>query len=113
MELHLLSGVSQTLQTVAIATIIFSACLFLSQVNFRAQLAMAMLPAVAQPGNREKKRLSYLHAAKGLYAQGYKQVSVSEEIDQIIATGLTGSIVYRFSLPYSYSGWRGHCCNSC
>lgn len=80
MELYLLSGISQTLQIVTIATIIFSACFFLSQVNHRVQLAMAKLPAVAQPGNREKKRLSYLHAAKSLYAQGYKQVSVRRRL---------------------------------
>jgi len=78
MELQLLLVVSQTLQIGTIAAIIFTACFFVSQVNYRAQLAMAKLPAIAQPGNTEKKRLSYLHAAKDLYAQGYKQVSVLE-----------------------------------
>lgn len=78
MNLPLLSGFSQTLQIITIATIIFAACFFISQSNYRMQFAMAKLPAIEQPANREKKRHSYLHAAKGLYAKGYKQVSVPE-----------------------------------
>jgi hypothetical protein len=76
MELQILSGISHTLQTVAVATIIFAACVFLSQINYRTQIAK--LPALVQPGNSEKKRVDYLNSAKGLYAQGYKQVSIPE-----------------------------------
>ena len=76
MELQVLSGVSHTLQTVTVVTIIFAACIFLSQINYRTQIAK--LPALVQPGNSEKKRVDYLNSAKGLYAQGYKQVSIVE-----------------------------------
>ncbi|KAF2712037.1 cytochrome P450 monooxygenase-like protein [Pleomassaria siparia CBS 279.74] len=73
MELQYLSGVSHTLQTVAFATIIFGACVFLSQVNYRAQLAK--LPALVEEGSSEKKRTNYIKYGKQLYAEGYEKFS--------------------------------------
>jgi hypothetical protein len=104
MDLQALSGVSHTFQTVTVATIIFAACVFLSQVNYRAQIAK--LPAIVQPGNREKKRIHYLSSAKSLYAQGYKQVSVAD-VGLAAASVLTKSTVPRFSSPHCYLGWCG------
>jgi hypothetical protein len=101
MDLQVLSGVSHTLQTVTIATIIFAACVFFPKVNYRAQIAK--LPALVQPGNREKKRIDYLKSAKGLYTQGYKQVSIAE-VRLAVASVLTESAVPRFSAPYYYFG---------
>jgi hypothetical protein len=102
MNLQALSGVSHTLQTVTVATIIFAACVFFSRINYRAQIAK--LPALVQPGNREKKRIDYLSSAKSLYAQGYKQVSVAE-IGLAVASVLTKSAVPRFSPSHCYVGW--------
>jgi len=104
MELQVLSAVPHTLQTVTVATLIFAACFFLSQINYQAKIAK--LPALVQPGNSEKKRVDYLNSAKNLYAQGYKQVSIAEA-DSAIAPVLTEFAVQRFSSPYCYIGWCG------
>lgn len=71
MELQYLSGVSHTFQTVTVATIIFIACVLLSQVNYRAQLAK--LPALVKEGSSEKKRVNYLKSGKQMYAEGYEK----------------------------------------
>ncbi|KAF2798515.1 cytochrome P450 monooxygenase-like protein [Melanomma pulvis-pyrius CBS 109.77] len=89
MELQYLSGVSHTFQTVAVATIIFVACVLLSQVNYRAQLAK--LPALVKEGSSEKKRINYLKSGKRMYAEGYEKfkdriyrMATSDGMDSIV-----------------------------
>ncbi|PSN68834.1 ent-kaurene oxidase [Corynespora cassiicola Philippines] len=71
MEIERFAGLSHTVQTVAVATIIFAACVYLSNVNYRSQLAK--LPAFGGAGGNEKHRKAYLQSAKDMYSEGYRK----------------------------------------
>ncbi|KAF2199336.1 cytochrome P450 monooxygenase-like protein [Delitschia confertaspora ATCC 74209] len=72
MELQLSSSLSHTLQTASVATVIFLACVLISQINYRAKLAK--LPAFRyRTSNAEEKRQTFLRSATKLYNEGYEK----------------------------------------
>ncbi|KAF2190763.1 ent-kaurene oxidase [Zopfia rhizophila CBS 207.26] len=92
MGLQFLSGVSHTLQTASVATLIFVACVFISQINYKAQLAR--LPIIgAEAGGSEKRRKVYLQSARKLYNEGYEKfkdrvyrIATADGVDSIVVT---------------------------
>lgn len=73
MDFQSLAGLSHTLQTVVVATLIFAACTYLPRINYRAQLAR--LPVLGEHAAGEKQRQNYLSSAKKMYHEGYTKVS--------------------------------------
>lgn len=67
-----LTGWSHTLQTIAIASLVFAVCTFLPNLQYKAQLAK--IPIFGGPGSGEKQRQSYLNSAKKIYSDGYEKV---------------------------------------
>jgi hypothetical protein len=72
METSNLVSVTHTLQTVAIAALIFALVLCIPQINLKTQLAR--LPSYTY--DNSEKRKTYLSHAKKLYSDGYKQVTL-------------------------------------
>jgi hypothetical protein len=68
MEIQTLVGLAHTLQTVAIAALIFAACTFILKLRHRAQLAK--LPSISGDG--------YLTSAKELYREGYQKAGPAQ-----------------------------------
>jgi hypothetical protein len=71
MEVHTLTQLSHTLQTAAIAALIFAVCAYLPKLQYRSQLAK--LP-VFGGSSGEEKRQAYLKSAKNMYQEGYTKV---------------------------------------
>ncbi|KAJ4994467.1 cytochrome P450 [Stagonosporopsis vannaccii] len=65
------TGVAHTLQTAAIAALIFAVCALLPKLNYRSQLAK--LPVFGGPASGEKQRQAYLNSAKKIYLDGYEK----------------------------------------
>ncbi|KAF9698203.1 hypothetical protein EKO04_003691 [Ascochyta lentis] len=65
------TGLSHTLQTAAIAALIFAVCTLLPKLNYRSQLAK--LPVFGGPASGEKQRQAYLTSAKKMYLDGYEK----------------------------------------
>ena len=77
-ELQSLNSVPHTLQTVALATLIFAVCIFFSQINFYAQFRK--IPAyTGNRGSSKKRQTAYLESARKFYEDGYKQVRLSRK----------------------------------
>jgi hypothetical protein len=74
MEFQNLAGLAYTLQTAAIAALIFAACAYVPKFKYRAQLAK--LPVFSGANGGEKHRQGYLNSAKVLYNEGYQKVSI-------------------------------------
>jgi predicted transposase YbfD/YdcC len=72
MDTQTLAGMAHTLQTVAIAALIFVACAYIPKLKQRAQLAK--LPVFEGSTGGEKHRQGYLKSAKDLYNEGYQKV---------------------------------------
>src|SRR5690242_38541 len=66
---------AHTLQTAAIAALIFAACALLPKFNYRSQLAK--LPVFGGSASGEKQRQAYLKSAKKMYLEGYEKVRES------------------------------------
>ncbi|KAF1935949.1 ent-kaurene oxidase [Clathrospora elynae] len=69
MELQTLAGLLHTLQTVAIAALIFVVCAYFPILQYRLQLAR--LPVFSGSETGEKQRQAYLDSAKDMYKEGY------------------------------------------
>jgi hypothetical protein len=74
MEFQNFAGLAHTLQTAAIAALIFAACAYIPKLKYRAQLAK--LPVFSGANGGEKHRQGYLNSAKVLYKEGYQKVSI-------------------------------------
>jgi hypothetical protein len=72
LPIQTLAGMAHTLQTAAIAALIFAICAFLPKLKHRAQLAK--LPVFEGSTGGEKHRQGYLKSAKDLYNEGYQKV---------------------------------------
>jgi hypothetical protein len=68
------TGLSHTLQTAAVAALIFTVCALLPKLNYRSQLAK--LPVFGRPASGEKQRQAYLSCGKKMYREGYEIVSI-------------------------------------
>lgn len=68
------TGLAHTLQTAAIAALIFAVCAALPKLNYRSQLAK--LPVFGGSNVGEKQRQAYLTSAKKMYLDGYEKVSM-------------------------------------
>lgn len=75
LEVQTFAGAAHTLQTAAIAALIFFACTYVPKVKQRMQLAK--LPAFSSSLGGEKHRQGYLKSAKDLYSEGYQKVRFS------------------------------------
>ncbi|KAF9693539.1 hypothetical protein EKO04_008549 [Ascochyta lentis] len=64
-------GLSHTLKSVIIASLILSACFVLSKLRDRSQLAK--LPVLRSSSSSEQHRLAYMQSALKMYSDGYKQ----------------------------------------
>jgi hypothetical protein len=73
METTTLAGLSHTVQTVAIATVIFAVCAYLPKLQRKLQLGK--LPVLSGLETGEKQRKAYLASARKLYQDGYAKVS--------------------------------------
>jgi hypothetical protein len=73
MEVQTFTGLTHMLQTVAIAALVFAACVYLPKTHHSAQLAK--LPAFHNAISSEKHRQEYLKSAKRMYKEGYEKVS--------------------------------------
>lgn len=62
-------GLAHTLQTAAVAALIFAACALLPKLNYRSQLSK--LPVFGAEASGEKQRQAYLQHAKKIYLEGY------------------------------------------
>lgn len=71
MEVQLL-GLDHSISTVAVATVIFLACLLFPKISYYTQLHR--LPAFGS-GSSEHRRNRYLKQAKNMYQDGYRKVS--------------------------------------
>lgn len=67
------SGLAHTLQTVAIATLVFAACALLPKLNYRSK--MAKLPVFGGQASGEKQRQTFLFNAKKIYLDGYEKAT--------------------------------------
>ena len=72
MEVHY-TGLAHTLQTAAVAALIFAICALLPKLNYRSHLAK--LPVFGGPASGEKQRQAYLTSAKKIYFDGYEKVA--------------------------------------
>lgn len=66
------TGLAHTLQTAAIAALIFAVCALLPKLNYKSQLAR--LPVFGGSAGGEKQRQAYLKSAKRMYSDGYEKV---------------------------------------
>lgn len=73
MEVQTFTGLTYTLQTVAIAALVFAACVYLPKINHRAQIAK--LPAFHNAISSETHRKEYIKSAKRMYKEGYEKGS--------------------------------------
>jgi hypothetical protein len=71
MDIQHWAGVSHALQTIAAASLVFAACVYLPRLNFKAQLAK--LPPLDYEGGINS-RTAFLQSAKKMYLAGYQQV---------------------------------------
>lgn len=101
------TGLVHTLQTAAVAALIFAACALLPRLNYRSQLAK--LPVFGGPATGEKQRQAYLKSAKIIYFSGYEKVSIYYSFDQAMTDRL---IVQRLYLPRSIVRRRRHRCGT-
>src|ERR1700709_525384 len=72
MEVQLFTGLTQTLQTVAIAALVFAACFYLQKIHHSAQIAK--LPAFHNAISSETHRKEYLKSARSMYKEGCEKV---------------------------------------
>jgi hypothetical protein len=73
METSTLAGLSHTMQTVAIAALIFAVCAYFPKLQRKSQLGK--LPVLGGLETGEKKRQVYLASARKIYEEGYAKVS--------------------------------------
>lgn len=71
MDPQVVAQIVRTLQTTAIAAVIFAACVLLPKLQTKAQLGK--LPS-ASPDSGEKARQAFMASAKKLYRDGYHNV---------------------------------------
>ncbi|KAH6611683.1 ent-kaurene oxidase [Boeremia exigua] len=71
MEAISFNGAGHTLQTVAVASLIFSAFLLLS--NLRDRFQLAKLPELKSCNSSEQHRMAYMQSALKMYSDGYRQ----------------------------------------
>jgi hypothetical protein len=72
MKVQAFAGLAHTLQTAAVAALIFAVCVCIPKLKHRAQLSK--LPVFERAESGEKRRQAYLTSAKGWYSEGYKKV---------------------------------------
>ncbi|KAF2740990.1 cytochrome P450 [Polyplosphaeria fusca] len=90
MELQSIAGFSHTVQTAAVATIIFAACICFSQINWYKQFSK--LPAfTGNQGSFDTRRKAYHKSARQMYTDGYAQfkdrvyrMSTTENMDCVV-----------------------------
>lgn len=102
METQSYAGLTHTLQTVAIATLIFALCACIPKLDYR--LKLAKLP-VFGASSSEKQRQLYIKSAKQIYSDGYKKVGNSRAA---VYFDINETIVQEFCLPDRHTGWRRH-----
>ena len=73
METQTLAGLSHTMQTVAIAALTFTVCVYFPKLQRKSQLGK--LPVLSGLETGEKQRKAYLAFARKLYEDGYAKVS--------------------------------------
>lgn len=73
MEITTYNGLSHTLTTVIIASLVFPAYFLFLKAKERFHLAK--LPVLRYSRNSEQHRLAYMQSALKMYSDGYKQVS--------------------------------------
>jgi hypothetical protein len=86
METQTFARLSHTLQTAAIAVLIFAVCAYLPKLKNKSQLRR--LPALGDAGTGEKQRQSFLASAKNMYQEGNAKVTCSH--------ASTGARTYEF-----------------
>jgi hypothetical protein len=104
METQSYAGLAHTLQTVAIATLIFAVCAFIPKLDYR--LKLAKLPVFGASSSGEKQRQIYIKSAKQMYSDGYKKVGKSQAFAYM---DINEAIVQEFCLPDRLAGRRRHC----
>lgn len=87
-------GLAHTLQTAAIAALIFAACALLPKLNYRSQLSK--LPVFGAEASGEKQRQVFLQHAKRIYREGY--VKFKESVYRIASSDGEDNIVVPTSL---------------
>jgi hypothetical protein len=92
MEIHY-TGLSHTLQTAAIAALVFAVCALLPKLNYRSHLAK--LPISGGAASGEKQRQAYITSAKKMYFDGYEKVSIVHKCILVATDKIT---VQRFSV---------------
>ena len=78
------TGLTHTLQTAAVAALIFAVCALLPRLNYKSQLAK--LPVFGGPASGEKQRQAYLNSAKKMYLDGYAKVRKRDQYLKLLAT---------------------------
>jgi hypothetical protein len=73
METQTLAGLLHTMQTVAIAALVFAVCAYFPKLRRQSQLGK--LPSLSGLETGEKQRQAYLASAKNIYEDGYAKVS--------------------------------------
>lgn len=76
MDVQTFTGLTHTLQTVAVAALLFAACVYLPKIDQNAHVAK--LPAFHKAISSETHRKEYLKSAKRMYREGYEKVSSSD-----------------------------------
>ncbi|KAH9874985.1 hypothetical protein J1614_004473 [Plenodomus biglobosus] len=97
MELQTYAGFSHTLQTIAIATLVFALCTYLPKLKAKAQLAK--LPSLLDSALiGENQRQAYLKSSRKMYMEGYQKFK--KEVYRIIAdSGETHIVIPPSLLP--------------
>lgn len=72
METQSYAGLAHTLQTVAIATLVFAVFALIPKFDY--QLKLSKLPIFGGTTRGEKQRQIYLKSGKQMYHDGYKKV---------------------------------------
>ncbi|KAH6618782.1 cytochrome P450 monooxygenase-like protein [Boeremia exigua] len=88
------TGLAHTLQTAAIAALIFVVCAFLPKLNYKSQLAK--LPIFGGSSSGEKQRQAYLSSAKKMYIEGYEKFK--DSVYRIASSDGEDSVVVPTSL---------------
>jgi hypothetical protein len=96
MEIHYAELV-HTLQTTAVAVLVFAVCALLPKLNYRSHLAK--LPVFGGPASGEKQRQAYLYSAKKMYLEGYEKVNKHYRLSSATTDVLS---VQRFCLPHCF-----------
>jgi hypothetical protein len=94
METQSYAGLAHTLQTVAIATLIFAVCAFIPKLDYR--LKLAKLPLFGASSSGEKQRQIFIKSARDIYNDGYKKVCTSRASTRV---DINESIVQKLCLP--------------